>query len=727
LKPADRLALWAKIAQDNPGWFPFPQPDKTSGATSGFDLRELNEPFAGSEGFIQAKDGKFVHGNNGQTVRFWGVNGPPHELKSLDELRRLARWLAKYGVNLVRFHGALFDEQGNVDPAKVQHAMDVVEAMKAEGIYTHFSIYFPLWIKPKPDTSWLAGYSGQQHPFAALYFNPDFQAQYRTWWNALLTTPSPHTGRPLTEEPAVFGVELINEDSFFFWTFAEQNLPKEQWELLEVQFGKWLADKYGSLEQALSAWNQLKHPRDNLLQGRMGFRPLWNLINDKSQRDQDTALFLTSVQRDFYQRHYDYLRSLGFKGMITTSNWTTASPEVLGPLEKLTYTVGDFVDRHGYFGGQHEGDQAEWSIRAGHRYTDRSSLRFDAAQPQQPRVFEHPAFDPSYNNLPSMISETTYTRPNRYRSEAPLFYAAYGALQDSDAIVHFALDGPTWAVQPNFFMQPWTLMTPAMMGQFPAAALIYRLGYIDEGQRMVRLELDLDKLEKLEGTPLPQGASLDELRLADVPPGKLQSAEGQIDPLVHLTGPVEVHFKRNGSGLDIADVTGLIDRQAKRVTSSNGQLELDYEHGSLLLKSPRVQGASGNLKSLGKVDLQDIQLRSELELGHIVVVSMDGLPLRSSERMLIQVMSEERPHQFQVEPVSDPQKSHQQRIVSIGGDPWMVRQFDGEVRFKRSDANQLRVIALEHYGSLSAEIGTAEHWSLLPNVLYYLIEKQEVH
>ena len=46
--------------------------------------------------------------------------------------------------------------------------------------------------------------------------------------------------------------------------------------------------------------------------------------------------------------------------------------------------------------------------------------------------------DPSYDNKPSMNSETTWNRPNRYRSEAPLYYAAYGALQDSDAIVHFA-------------------------------------------------------------------------------------------------------------------------------------------------------------------------------------------------------------------------------------------------------------------------------------------------
>ena len=128
--------------------------------------------------------------------------------------------LAKYGVNLVRIHGGYFDANGDVEMDSVRHAIDVVECMKAEGIYSHFSIYFPLWIAPKPGTPWLPGYDGKQHPFAALYFNRDFQEKYRSWWKALLLTPSPTTGKPLIAEPAVAGCELINEDSYFFWTFA---------------------------------------------------------------------------------------------------------------------------------------------------------------------------------------------------------------------------------------------------------------------------------------------------------------------------------------------------------------------------------------------------------------------------------------------------------------------------------------------------------------------------
>ena len=169
-------------------------------------------------------------------------------------------------------------------------------------------------------------------------------------------------------------------------------------------------------------------------------------------------------------------------------------------------------------------------------------MRFDPAEPGKPKVFAHPAMDPSYDGKPSMISETTWNRPEPYRPEAPLYYAAYGALEDTDAIVHFALDGATWSVKPGFFMQPWTLMSPAMMGQFPAAALIYRKGLVAPGDLMLDLPLRLADLLDLKGTPLPQDAAFDELRLKDVPRGTTLAAGNVVDPLIHLVGRTAVRF-----------------------------------------------------------------------------------------------------------------------------------------------------------------------------------------
>jgi hypothetical protein len=719
LKPDQIAAATARAAEENKGWFAFAPREEKFTAQSGFDLRTLNESFAGEGGFIAVKDGQFVHGTTGQPVRFWGVNGPPHDLDDPAAIRRTARLLAKYGVNLVRVHGGYFNEQGDVDPERVKHALAVVAGMKAEGIYSHFSIYFPLWLKPKPGTPWLAGYDGVKHPFAALYFNKEFQQRYREWWKALLLTPDAKTGRRLVDEPAVSSLEIINEDSYFFWTFATANIPPAQLQILEGQFGDWLKQQYGSIDGALQRWHGVRTPRDQPADGRMGFRPLWNIANERTVRDQDTVRFLLESQRNFYAQTCQFLRGLGFKGLITASNWATASPQFLGPLEKYSYTPGDFIDRHGYFGCNQQGDNAGWSIRAGHTYSDRSALRFDAEQPGRPKLFVHPAMDPHYDGKPSMISETTWNRPNRYRSEAPLFYACYGALQGSDAIIHFALDSSTWAVKPGFFMQPWTLLSPALAGQFPAAALIYRSGLVETGNVLAEVNLKVQDLLELRGTPLPQDAAFDELRLKDVPPGQTVKPGGVIDPLIHFAGRTNVHFTEQKSSTQLTDLTPYVDHQRHRVRSSTGQLLLDYGRGVLAINAPAAQGVSGALGEVGQVDLRDLAIRSDLPLGHIVVVSLDGQPLASSAKMLLQVMTEEKGSDFQTEPVSETV----QRITNIGHDPWLIRAVRGTVEFKRPDARQLRVTALDHSGYPLKEAGDAQQIVLQPATLYYLISR----
>jgi len=715
--PARAAEKLKPIADQNEGWFPFAPRAEKFGPDSGFDLRDLNEKQAGQGGFIAVRDGKFVHSQTGSPLRFWAVNGPPHELKDRDALRRHGRLLAKYGVNLVRIHGGCYDQSGKLEPEQAKRKIAVVESLKEEGIYSHLSIYFPLWLRPKPGTPWLAGYDGKTHPFAALYFNKDFQEQYRQWWKAVLLTPSEATGRRLVDEPAVAGVEIINEDSYFFWTFAADRIPDPQIRILEAQFGAWLKQRYGTLDAAIQRWKGVKVPRDNPAEGRMGFRPLWNMFNEKTPRDKDTARFLLESQRAFYAETCKFLRGLGFKGVITCSNWATASPQLFGPLEKYSYTVGDFLDRHGYFGCNHKGQFAEWSVRDGHTYSDRSALRFEAEQPGKPKQFVHPAMDPHYDGKPSMISETTFTRPNRYRSEAPLYYALYGSLQDTDAIVHFALDGAGWNVKPGFFMQPWTLMSPAMVGQFPAAAWIYRKGLVEPGEVLVELNLKLDDLLDLAGTPLPQDAAFDELRLKDVPQGTAIKPGNVVDPLVHYAGRTSVRFSAEGGPARLADLGPYVNRARQSVTSTTRQLKLDFGKGVLYVNAPSAQGASGALGDAGPTRLKDLIVSSDLQLGHVIAVSLDDQPLASSRRILLQVMSEEKATDFRTEPVGESVK----RITSIGRDPWLVRELRGSVRLLRPDAAELKVTALDHSGYPVEDLGPATTIKLRPATIYYLI------
>ncbi len=316
-----------------------------------------------------------------------------------------------------------------------------------------------------------------------------------------------------------------------------------------------------------------------------------------------------------------------------------------------------------------------------------------------------------------MISETTWNRPNRFRGEAPLYLAAYGALQHSDAIVHFAWDSAGWAVKPGYFMQPWTLMTPALVGQFPAAALIFRRGLVAAGDVLADVRLNKESLLRLEGTPLPQDAALDELRLRDPPAVSESKPGGRIDPLLHYAGRTEVRFVSGPGSIRVSDLKTLIDHAAKTVTSSTGELKLDYGAGILTINASRAQGVSGLLQSAGHFETRDLVIDSEMELGHIVAVALDNLPIARSTRILLQVMSEEKASGFQ----SEPGAAGVNRIVNIGTDPWLVRSLKGAIRLKRPDASQLKVTPLDFNGYPQASIGTADALKLQPTTLYYLI------
>ncbi len=80
-------------------------------------------------------------------------------------------------------------------------------------------------------------------------------------------------------------------------------------------------------------------------------------------------------------------------------------------------------------------------------------------------------------------------------------------------------------------------------------------------------------------------------------------------------------------------------------------------------------------------------------------------------------MTEEKPSGFRAEPTGPGEK----RIVSIGRDPWLVREVEGTVRFKRPDAARLKVVALDPNGDPGKTLGSAAEIRLDPRTVYYLI------
>jgi len=248
--------------------------------------------------------------------------------------------------------------------------------------------------------------------------------------------------------------------------------------------------------------------------------------------------------------------------------------------------------------------------------------------------------------------------------------------------------------------------------------MIYRKSLVTPGEIVVDLNLKIDDMMSLKGTPLPEGAAFDELRRKDVPAGVTPTAEQQIDPLVHLVGQTKTEFTSHGGPAKIGDLSKFIDRKAGVVTSASGELRLDYRSGLLTVRAPKAQGASGNLASGKEIDLPDMIVRSDSELAHVVLVSLDDQPIATSGKLLLQVMTEEKPTGF--ETAADGPRN---RIVEIGRDPWLVRDIRGSVTLKRADAKSLKLTPLDANGyRLKSQLigGTIE---LQRDVVYYLIER----
>ncbi|HEY0074953.1 MAG TPA: hypothetical protein VGB77_12690, partial [Abditibacteriaceae bacterium] len=663
------------------GWFPF-EPDADTFKTSPLDLRYLNEKVAGENGFIQVRGREFVHAGNGQRLRFWGVN-IGHDAINWPRatVDSFARTQAKQGVNLVRIHGAFWQENDirKIKEKDLDNLFYFVSALKREGIYSCLSIYFPLWIEL--EKSPIPGYKAGQRPFDLIYFHPEFQEIYRGWWRTILTTKNPYTNVALKDEPAVAMCELVNEESHFFWTFKPfESLPTQHSEMLEDLFAAWLKNKYGSVAAALQRWGDSKVQGDDAATGSVAFMPLWEIFNKRDLRAQDTATFLALNQKEFYEKHVAYLKNdLGYKGAIYASNWTTASPQYLGPIDKWTNTVADFMDRHGYFGGPHEGPRAGYSISSGDKYDDRSALFFKNEKGQDD--FGLPIFDVQHGK-PSMISEINWTPPNRFRAEFPLLCAAYGSLQGSDAFVFFANGSPAW----DEGWRKFSIQTPAIQGQFPALAFAFRRGLIQVAPTIVEAHLPPEELLALKGAPVTAPQNLDALRQADTPLGQSAPVEkvSGIDPLAPLVGRVELLFDK---GQDrVVDLKPFIDRQNKIVKSATGELTWDYGRGAVFCRAPGVQAVSGFLSKLGTIDLGVVTIQTPLEYGAVSAVALDGQPLATSQKMLVQVMSEEKNYGWETNT-----QTGLREIKSTGAAPLVVKNLAGTIAFKRADAAQLKV------------------------------------
>ena len=717
--PHGKLNPGIKYGPAPSGWFVF-DPDSDEFAPTPVDLRYINEHRAGDGGFIRPDGRTLIHERTGEPVRFLGINAG-HDVLSLTrvEMQHYARWLAKLGINLLRLHGPFCrdDALTQVRQDKLDQLHMLAFLLRDQGIYVGLSIYYPLWLKLDKSQGF-DGYSGQS-PFGLAYFDRKFQEIQKGWWRSILTTNNPYTGIPLAQDPTIAYLEIVNEDSTLFWTFAPyKSIPEPQTIQLEMQLGAWAKGKYGDLGTAFSRWRGPKVKGDDPGRGRVGLTSVWEIANNNGPRSKDAAEFLARLMLNYYSDLVRFVHNdLGYRGSTVCSNWRTADDAKLGPLDKWANSVCDIMDRHGYYSGPLHGAAAEYAVRAGQRYDDATVVRFDSPEKDQGKreEFSNPLIDLVFNDKPSFISELNWTFPNRFRAELPVMAAAYGRLQGTDGIFFFANSDPSWAHS----LAKFSINDPVIMGQFPAAALIIRRGLIKEANAIQKVNLTIADAFGLRGVPVVTPGKFDLPQLKDLFLRFTGQDRGPtpIDPLSSFVGPVALSVTEHPQHVSLTNLANFIDRKNHILRSATGELLWDWGVGVATVKATCVQAAIGFLGRVGRIELPEMEAAMDNDYAALTLVALDDEPIRTSKRILLQVVTEAANAGWLAPGMG------LRVIENAGHPPIVVRQISGVVQLKRRDAAQMKVLGLDINGyPLRRAKSGADHIVLLPDVLFYLIE-----
>ncbi len=675
--------------QERTTW-PCPLPPDTLDPAALLDLRYLNEEQAGMHGFVSVDaEGGFRRGD-GEPLRFWSTV-VKWQTKDPAEMDRLAGWLAKRGVNLVRLHPRIWTREvkqfGQIDRQEHDHVRQMVAALKNHGIYTQLLLYSAMdgqGLHDRVEGVPVGREVRSPLQTGILFLHEGLQEFLKEWTTALLTEPNPHTGLPLAEDPAVALIEIQNEDSLLFHTV--RNLQGEDLRLAQSLYGQWLAQRYGSLEQALTAWGGARAEGDDLAEGRAGFYHLWDLTRAgmahhrpsaaARRRMADQTQWYTETMRNFNKEFITFLREeCGVRVPTIPGNWRTADDVTLIENERYSYAVGEVIAANRYFTGVHAGSRTHYWVSQDDHFAPAAIVLEPERLPINVRQFKGKAF---------AVPETMWVEPNTYQSEGALAIAAYQSLTGVDIVHWYHQRGDDWHTpatwRPGY--GKFSANTPMIQGLWPAAALLFRQGYLQQARPVLIERRSLQALWQREEPVIAEQAVFDPNRdISDE--ARASGFEGPVDPLAFMVGPVLVDYSEDPQPSELIDLTPYIDRDGRIVRARTGEIALDYGLGLLRVEAPKVQAAAGFLGRAGRQEFADVTIDSGNEFASVIIIAMDDRPLRESARVLVQVGTRQEPTGWDVEEAeftTRDQTVQGFKIVDVGGPPWQIERADVRVR-----------------------------------------------
>ena len=569
------------------------------------DLRHLfaDEKPAGRHGFLTCRGGKMVF-EDGTEARFWGTNfNSAANFPSHDYSEKVARRLAKFGVNLVRFHQLDGDwstpnifqfTKGNrlastrqLDPESMERLDYLIHCLKREGIYCYLDMLTYRRFRTGDDVPAAERLGNAARPYSN--FDPRLIELQREFCTQIWTHVNPYTGLAYRDDPAIALTEIANENEMFG---DMANLVEPYRSALEARYAAWLERRGLPAAPGPVAFEKTT---ENLL------------------------AFIVETMQDYYEQMHRHLTDLGVRIPITGTNWVRGGAASLEAQRRLP-----FMDSHTYF--------YNWGWKP------------DVKEVKTDSMLGH--VDPWYGSLllmrtldrPFFVSEWDDPWPNEWRAESVLNLAAVSALQGwSGAAIHTyrydcreASDMIAMPITSDALAGvPYrggvfdTFNDPAKFGLFYHAAILLRRGDVRESTGDMEVALP--------GLWAPRvGAE----------PGGVAPIDNGHCPA--LRGAAEV----GRIGMRLPGAPALAPRQlaldervvaedAAEIRSDTGELHRNLAHRYATIDTPRTKAVYGFLGALGWIELRGLRLRCKTDFAVIALSSLSDAPLDRSDNILL--------------------------------------------------------------------------------------------
>lgn len=261
------------LSETAPPPFPFviPWDDAAPGTVT--DVSFLNTKPAGANGRIIVRDGHFAESSTGKRVRFLGVAFTfTSAFPSHADADKVAARIAKYGINLVRIHfidqnyagpftlwDHKFKDFRHIDAGQRDKLDYLIAQFKKNGVYVNLNLKVARRFTPEdglPDSVTKITFWGTKR---VDEFDMQMIALQKEFARDYLTHVNPYTKLAYTQDPAVFCVEINNENSLVSDLWSGQggrlsDLPAPFSEEMRGLWNGWLRTRYATTKALGRAW-----------------------------------------------------------------------------------------------------------------------------------------------------------------------------------------------------------------------------------------------------------------------------------------------------------------------------------------------------------------------------------------------------------------------------------------------------------------------------------------